>query len=283
MHMQTRISSRDVVLLSEYLDGRLDQNQRLRLEARLKASPELRSLMEDLRRTRIILRSSPRVCAPRSFKLTPQMAGIKPARRIYPVFQFASALAGLFLVVILAMDFLVFGAMRLAKQPMQLAKEAMPLVTQIEKVEAAAPPTEAAAEAPPSSAEDKAVEVLTAPANETQPPAPVSKAGVAVTLGITTTQEFTATTPITEEVFLANVETPTPIAEANVPRDTIQIAAAPTGEGEMVVLAEPGQLKSEPSFSSWSIFRVVEIAVVVVLVGLVLAAILLRRKERRYL
>jgi hypothetical protein len=112
--MKRKISPREIELLSLYLDQQLEAGQRARLEARLRTDSELHAAYQDLRQTRAYLRSLPRLKAPRNFTLTPEMVGqarAKPARarRIYPVFQFASALASVLLMVVLLGDFLGFG------------------------------------------------------------------------------------------------------------------------------------------------------------------------------
>jgi hypothetical protein len=91
-------SFRDVELLSAYLDGQLPQVDSARLESRLKADPQLRSVYDDLLQARSLLRKLPARRAPRNFVLTPRMAGIKPPLpRIFPVFRLASALAAILL------------------------------------------------------------------------------------------------------------------------------------------------------------------------------------------
>ena len=87
-------SFRDVELLNAYLDGELDATQRQRLESRLGSDLELKSILEELREARGVLRRLPQRRAPRNFTLTPKMAGIKPPLpRSYPAFRYASAVA----------------------------------------------------------------------------------------------------------------------------------------------------------------------------------------------
>jgi anti-sigma factor RsiW len=109
--MKRIISPRDVQLLSEFMDGQLPEAKKARLEARLKSDQELQAALEELRQTRALLRSLPRMQAPRNFSLTPQMVGRKteparPLRRWMPVFQFSGVLASLLLVLVLAGDLL---------------------------------------------------------------------------------------------------------------------------------------------------------------------------------
>ncbi len=107
---------RDVELLSAYLDGRLNPSDAARLERRLSSDPGLKATLEDLRETRGLLRRLPQRRAPRNFRLTPKMAGIKPPEaRAYPAFRFATAMAALLFVAAVALNAITpFAASRLA-------------------------------------------------------------------------------------------------------------------------------------------------------------------------
>jgi anti-sigma factor RsiW len=101
----TSPSFRDVEMLSAFLDGQLSPSDSARLEARLKSEADLRAVLDDLRRSRTLLRRLPERRAPRSFILTPKMAGLKPpAPRLYPILRFASALATLLFAVSIAVN-----------------------------------------------------------------------------------------------------------------------------------------------------------------------------------
>ena len=110
---------RDVELLSAYLDGRLNPSESARLEARLSSEPNLKATLEDLRQTRGVLRRLPQRRAPRDFRLTPKMAGIRPPEpRAYPVFRFATALTAFLFVAAVALNAITpFAAPRLAAAP----------------------------------------------------------------------------------------------------------------------------------------------------------------------
>ncbi len=113
--MNGKVSLRDFEALSAYLDGALDERSRTRLEKRIQSEVALKQEFEALKRTRVILRSQPRMRAPRNFTLTPQMAGTRqPARYTlgaYPVLRLASVLATIFLVLVMAGD-LIGSSMR---------------------------------------------------------------------------------------------------------------------------------------------------------------------------
>jgi anti-sigma factor RsiW len=107
--MRMNLSNRDWELLSAYMDGQLSSGKREQLEIRMQSDPELRTALDDLTQTIAMLRSLPRMKAPHTFRLTPEMVGQRQPRRLYPLFQFASALSSLMLVLVLLSDFLGFG------------------------------------------------------------------------------------------------------------------------------------------------------------------------------
>ena len=109
--MTNTISNHDWEAISAFLDGELNSRERVRLEKRLQTDPELRQAAEDLSKMRSMLRSQPKIRAPRNFTLTPQMAGVpqRQARYPYPFFRLASAVASLLFVMVLASD-LLFGS-----------------------------------------------------------------------------------------------------------------------------------------------------------------------------
>lgn len=166
------MKQRDIDLLSSYLDGQLSASESARLEARLGSEPELRSVLQDLRGTRSLLRQLPMRKAPRSFKLTPQMVGKNPPLpRSYPVFKFATSLATLLLFFTFGLNFL--GTQMASQQPAfgmgggapdtfsaesaQLATEApladaMPAATELPATEAPAAEEPSVAMAPMSTA-----------------------------------------------------------------------------------------------------------------------------------
>ncbi len=109
--MKDTISKRDWETVSAYLDGQLSQREQARLESRLQKDFQLQIALNELRNTRDVLRSTPRLRVPRNFMLTPEMAG-HPIRipRLAPVFGWASAVASFLLVLVLVGD--IFNAGR---------------------------------------------------------------------------------------------------------------------------------------------------------------------------
>ena len=101
--MTPRITPRDWQAISEYLDGRLDPKTRLNLEKRVQTQPELQTAVEEMRRTRLIIRSQPVRKAPRSFKLTRALVGSPvavPRRGFYALRLASVAVIALLMVVI---------------------------------------------------------------------------------------------------------------------------------------------------------------------------------------
>jgi hypothetical protein len=109
------MKQRDIELLSSYLDGQLSSGDAARLEARLRTDPEMRSVLQDLRGARSLLRQLPMRKAPRNFTLTPAMVGKNPPLpRSYPVFKFSATLATILLFFTMGLNVL---RPQLAAQP----------------------------------------------------------------------------------------------------------------------------------------------------------------------
>jgi hypothetical protein len=102
------ISDRDFEGLSAYMDGELAGKALARMEARLQTNQDLQDAYEELQRTRTVIRSLPKLRAPRNYRLTPEMAGItqKPPRA-FPVLRLASVLATLILAVVFMGDIFI--------------------------------------------------------------------------------------------------------------------------------------------------------------------------------
>jgi len=100
--MISRLTPKDWELISTYLDGQLSDKEKRQVQDLIALRPELKQGLEDLRRTRAVLRAAPRRRAPRNFTLTPEMA--RKARPRFrwgwtPSFSFASAMAAILLVL----------------------------------------------------------------------------------------------------------------------------------------------------------------------------------------
>ncbi len=111
--MRVHITDRDYEQISAYMDGQLAQSERRKLETRLNAVPELKAALDEMVRTRALLKQAPRRHAPRNFTLTPAMVGDQaPSKKrgfsftLFPAMSFASALATLALVASLVFQLL---------------------------------------------------------------------------------------------------------------------------------------------------------------------------------
>lgn len=80
MTMKAKLSPKDWILLSSYLDDELDPREKARVEARLQEQPALREALASLQRTKAVLRRAPARRVPHNFTLPASMARTKPAR-----------------------------------------------------------------------------------------------------------------------------------------------------------------------------------------------------------
>ena len=114
--------NQDLIILSAYLDHALREPEQKRLETRLAQEPELRERLENLRRTRQLIGFLPRLKAPHSFALTPQMVTVrKPHQPLFATLRFATAIAAILLVVLFSVE----GITGLPKASMVEAPAAM--------------------------------------------------------------------------------------------------------------------------------------------------------------
>lgn len=90
-----KLSSREWELISAYIDGELNAQEKARLEERIKTHAEYQQAIEGLRRTKAILQKTPVRKVPRNFTLT--QADVQRARlpRWIPSMQWASAAVAL--------------------------------------------------------------------------------------------------------------------------------------------------------------------------------------------
>jgi hypothetical protein len=266
--MKGRISHRDLELLSAYLDDQLGSSEEAFLKARLQTSSELRLALQDLRMTRQALRAAPRIKTRHRFTLTPEMARIRPKRRIYPVFQFATAIASLLFVIVLLGDLFQVGTPAslhtLAGEDMQARERVITVeVAEAEKkvVEAPAPAEGAGAsalsvaptEAPTAEAFVESAPLLAETLTETARMPEVAPAAPAMTATVVIAQpvEPTELTP-----------TPFPPEERTEFTNTL-----------LPALAQARQIKA--------LLRITEIFLAVLALGLGVAAIYSRRIYRK--
>jgi len=103
-------SSRDLEQISAYLDEALSPRELSQFKERLNAEPELASALQEMQRTRAMLRRAAQRRVPRSFAVTQQMVGARTSLFSgWTSLNFASAAATLLLAFVLIGDFSVNG------------------------------------------------------------------------------------------------------------------------------------------------------------------------------
>jgi hypothetical protein len=100
--MKAQLSPKEWQQISEYLDDQLSPKEKNRLEERFHLRPDLQEGLEELRHTRLVLRSVPKRRVPHNFTLTPEMVRPRSISRLFPVLSFSSALATILVIVTLA-------------------------------------------------------------------------------------------------------------------------------------------------------------------------------------
>ncbi len=105
-----RITRKDWLLLSRYLDGDLSDEQQRQLKNRLRSDALLKDAYERLLHTRQVLRSVPQRKVPRNYTLDPSQVGIREPRwRPVLLTRYASVAAGLVAVVAMTLQLLTPG------------------------------------------------------------------------------------------------------------------------------------------------------------------------------
>lgn len=100
-----QITDRDWAQLSAYVDGELSGRELRRVRKKIQTDPLLQAALEQLKITKQILQTAPRIPAPRNFTLTPEMIGVRPKKQSFPGFRLAAALTSFLLIGVLILDF----------------------------------------------------------------------------------------------------------------------------------------------------------------------------------
>jgi hypothetical protein len=274
---------------------------RVRLESRLKESPELRSAFEELRRTRAVLRSQRPLRAPRNFTLTPEMAGVRlgvrpgarPINSSYPVLRLASVLATIFFIFITIGDL----AVRItAPAPLTVAvSQDQPVMAPFGMGggggSAEVPPAPAAVEAPVMEAPAPAEEALQAAPAPTQAPLAEGEALSSMASAVpdekaifVTPLSLAGTSSLSGTPSLPGTPTPAEAAKLVAPQAVEPEDAAQAVEN--VAPAEPAERQTAPAERQTSptarlywqpLLRIIQILLAVLAIGAGLAALYLRR------
>ncbi len=265
-------SDRDLEQLSAYLDGNLSASDRAAFETRLTADPALQSALDDLRNIKTRLGALPVVRAPRNFALTPAMIG-QSARRAstwLPALNFATAIAAVLFVAVVAGNVLGRSGTVSTAAPAPAAEVSLGQATANADTAAvtatAEPPVALQAPVAPAATESAAepftgtVGVSAGGGGEGGAPA------VAPATSAAQKQTATETNVPTLEGLLRVADTPTP---ETLPTVT---APAPVPEGPR---AEPAPAGVAPAGSIW---QIAQLALGLVLIGLITASVIVRRR-----
>jgi hypothetical protein len=266
-------------LISAYLDQQVTAEEKQFFELHLAACADCRAQLEATRSLVAALKAMPAVKAPRSFVLPREMAK-QPKRSIfawYPTLRLATALAAIAFVVLFAGDMLISrsgsGGAALSSVPM--AAPAPQLEQAAESTQAPAP-TAVALAAPTEAPAPEVSDSAAATASGAAAPAGAAAKSVStetVTLTDTAATMLAASTPTLEVTAVAAVPqlsleaTPEPAADASSER-----AMAPTVEQPATTAAAPAVPTIDP-------LRIIEIALLALVVVLGVATLVVRRKQ----
>ncbi|MEN6524792.1 MAG: hypothetical protein ABFD14_13815 [Anaerolineaceae bacterium] len=121
------ISIKNLIALSAYLDGQMNEKQTVQLEAQLKKDAELRQVFTQMRQTRFLLRQVKPVRVPRNFTLKPKMIADMPQKAIssrwIPALSYATLTAAVLMVITLVIHLLPMQ-MKTAEVPSELTTSA---------------------------------------------------------------------------------------------------------------------------------------------------------------
>jgi hypothetical protein len=109
--MKNHMTSRDYELISTYLDNQLGLKERAFFEARLKTDPELRKELQEISKTRLLVRRLPELRAPRNYFVKAETTRARPTLRLAPVFGIVSAVASVLLALV------IFGSTFFSSSP----------------------------------------------------------------------------------------------------------------------------------------------------------------------
>ena len=131
--MKKQISERDYEMISAYLDNQLGAQERAILEARMKVEPELSQAFQDLGKTRLMIRSLPRLRAPRNFTVSAKTLEVRPIMRLAPMLGLTSAIASILLAMIVFSNLFLSTPQQVAMAPAgQAAATTAPLIEAVQ-------------------------------------------------------------------------------------------------------------------------------------------------------
>jgi hypothetical protein len=116
--MKNHMTSRDYELISAYLDNQLGRKERALFEARLKTDAEMRKELQEISKTRLLVRRLPRLRARRNYFVKAEAARARPMLRMAPVFGIVSAVASVLLALVIFGNSFFSSSSQVAMAPM---------------------------------------------------------------------------------------------------------------------------------------------------------------------
>lgn len=290
-----QLSPREWQKISAYLDNQLSDRERRALEARLQTESVLRQGLEEMRRTRILLRSASRRKAPHNFTLTRAMAeSTRPARRpvwaSFPAMRLASVVASALLVFTFLGDVALGGMLRSASS---VAMESAPAAgavmdTQAEPTPVAEEPLLNAMEAPEARTMEPTPTqglMMAMPAPTLDPTQEVyqrmTNAPPGMGMGMAEPQVTATPEPLTMQAFESPTVEGAPELSMKASGETAPYAAPePTAEPEVSAYppAEEALRSGQAPFDYTRLFRPAEILFALIAIAAGLGAFLARRR-----
>ncbi|NQS91546.1 MAG: hypothetical protein HQ574_03990, partial [Chloroflexi bacterium] len=123
-----KISNREWVQLSSYLDGELNPKEKNLLEKRILQNPQLQSALKELQTAKKVLKHTPQISVPRNFTLIPAMVGIKTRRPAGRGYRLAAVALSFLFIGVVVLDFgslLLLGGSFAPTAPKEMILEAV--------------------------------------------------------------------------------------------------------------------------------------------------------------
>ena len=127
--MKNQMTTRDYELISAYLDNQLGAKERAIFEARLKADPDLRRELQEISKTRLLVRSLPRLRAPHNYFVKAEAIQPRPTFRLASVFGIVSAVSSVLLALVIFGNSIFSTSSQVASAPPALnpvAQQSLP-------------------------------------------------------------------------------------------------------------------------------------------------------------
>jgi hypothetical protein len=99
-----RITEKEWVLLSAFLDGELQGKEKLQLKRRLEQNSDLKQALKALSQTKSVLSQTPRLKLPRNFTLSEQPLPARKSKQPFFSYRLAAAVFSILLVGVLIFD-----------------------------------------------------------------------------------------------------------------------------------------------------------------------------------